>query len=126
MEPSIFIARTLGVIYLTVGIGLFLFRETYILAYRKILENPGYALLGGFIAIVGGMAMVSYHNLWVSDWRVLVTIVGWIALIKGILLLLIPPYTNLFKGLLQMQKGKGITIIAILMGVIFTYLGFFR
>ncbi|WP_420578237.1 hypothetical protein [Ekhidna sp.] len=126
MEPSIFIARTLGVIYLTVGIGLFLFRETYILAYRKILENPGYALLGGFIAIVGGMAMVSYHNLWVSDWRVLVTIVGWIALIKGILLLLIPPYTNLFKGLLQMQKGKGITITAILMGVIFTYLGFFR
>lgn len=126
MEPSIFIARTLGVIYLTVGIGLFLFRETYILAYRKILENPGYALLGGFIAIVGGMAMVSYHNLWVSDWRVLVTIVGWIALIKGILLLLIPPYTNLFKGLLQMQKGKGITITAILMGVIFTYLGFFH
>ena len=126
MEPSIFIARTLGVIYLTVGIGLFLFRETYILAYRKILENPGYALLGGFVAIVGGMAMVSYHNLWVSDWRVLVTIVGWIALIKGILLLLIPPYTNLFKGLLQMQKGKGITITAILMGVIFTYLGFFR
>lgn len=126
MELSIFIARTLGVIYLTVGIGLFLFRETYILAFRKIMENPGYALLGGFIAIVGGMAMVSYHNLWVSDWRVLVTIVGWIALIKGILLLLIPPYTNLFKGLLQMQKGKGITITAILMGVIFTYLGFFR
>lgn len=126
MEPSIFIARTLGVIFLTVGIGLFLFRKTYILAYRKIMENPGYALLGGFMAILCGMAMVSYHNLWVNDWRVLVTIVGWIALIKGILLLLIPPYTNLFKGLLQMQKGKGITIAILLMGVIFTYLGFFR
>ena len=124
MELSIFIARSLGVIYLTVGIGLFLFRESYILVFRKILESPGYALLGGFMAIVGGMAMVTYHNLWVNDWRVIITIIGWVALIKGIILLLFPGYLDLFKGLLQVRKGKGLTITIVLFGLIFTYLGF--
>lgn len=125
MELSIFIARTLGVIYLTVGIGLFLFREIYVLAFRKILENPGYALLGGFMAIVGGMALVTYHNLWVNDWRVVITIIGWIALIKGVILLLVPGYLDIFKGILQVRKGKGLTIAIVLFGLIFTYLGFF-
>ena len=126
MELSIYIARTLGIVYLTVGIGLFLFRETYILAFRKILESPGYALLGGFMAIVGGMAMVTYHNLWVNDWRVVITIIGWIALIKGAFLLTMPNYLNIFKGILQVRKGKGLTIAIVFMGLIFTYLGFLQ
>ncbi|WP_420318558.1 hypothetical protein [Ekhidna sp.] len=124
MELSIFIARTLGVVYLTVGIGLFLFREVYILALRKILDSPGYALLGGFMAIVGGMAMVNYHNYWVNDWRVIITIIGWIALIKGILILLFPLYFDWFKKLLLVRIGKGLTIVIVAVGLFFTYLGF--
>lgn len=125
MELSIFIARVLGVIYLSVGIGLFLFREAYILSFRRLLDNPGYALLGGFIAIVGGMAMITYHNLWVNDWRVIITLIGWIALIKGILLLLTPTYLEVFRSFLQVRKGKGLTIVILIAGAIFFYLGFF-
>lgn len=126
MELSIFIARTLGVIYLSVGIGLFLFREIYVLAFRKILESPGYALLGGFMAIVGGMALITYHNLWVNDWRVIITLIGWVALIKGVILIMFPTFLDMFKGILQVRKGKGLTIAIMLFGLIFTYLGFFQ
>ena len=66
IELSIFIARTLGVMYLSIGLGFFIFREMHVLALRKILDSPGYAMLGGFIAAAGGMAMVTYHNLWVA------------------------------------------------------------
>lgn len=125
VELSIFIARVLGVMYLTVGIGLFLFRETYMLALRRLLDNPGYAMLGGFMATVGGMAMVTYHNLWVNDWRVIITFIGWIALIKGILLLLTPTYLQLFRGILQVRKGIGMTIAILIAGAVFCYLGFF-
>ncbi|WP_421765108.1 hypothetical protein [Ekhidna sp.] len=124
MELSIFIARILGIMYLSVGIGFFLFREPYVLALRKILDNPGYALLGGFMAIVGGMAMVTYHNLWVSDWRVIITIIGWIALIKGVILLLSPSYLQLFRPMLLVRNGKAMTIAILLLGILFTYLGF--
>lgn len=126
MELSIFIARILALMYLTVGIGLFLFRESYVLALRKILNNPGYALLGGFMAIVTGMAMVTFHNIWVYDWRVIITIVGWIALIKGVLLMLTPTYLELFRGMLMIRNGKLLTVTLIFAGLLFTYLGFIK
>ncbi|MEP1032243.1 hypothetical protein [Ekhidna sp.] len=126
MELSIFIARVLGVMYLSVGIGLFLFREAYMLAFRKLVDSPGSALLGGFMAVVGGMAMVTYHNLWVNDWRVIITIIGWIALIKGILLMLAPAYLELFRGILQVRKGRGLTLAIVIFGAIFCYLGFIQ
>ncbi len=126
MELSIYISRTIGVIYLSVGIGLFIFRESYVLAFRKILDSPGYALLGGFMAVAIGMAMITYHNLWVNDWRTAITVIGWIALFKGILLLITPTYVNIFRGLLMVRKGKGLTIAIMFVGILFCYLGFFQ
>ncbi len=124
IDLSIFVARVLGVIYLAVGFGLFLFRETYILALRKLV-NPVYMMPAAFMAVVGGMALVSYHNLWVSDWRVIITIIGWIALIKGILLLLIPSYIMVFRNFLQVRSGMVLTIVILMAGAVFFYLGFF-
>ena len=30
-----------------------------------------------------GLAIVLYHNLWVLDWRVIITVLGWLAVIGG-------------------------------------------
>ena len=124
MDLSVFIARTIGIIYLSVGLGFFLFREMYVMAFRKILESPGYALLGGFMAVVVGMALVNYHNLWVNDWRVIITVIGWIALMKGIILLLAPSYLQIFRGMLLVRNGKIMTVLILTLGIIFTYLGY--
>ena len=125
IELSIFIARTLGVMYLSIGLGFFIFREMHVLALRKILDSPGYAMLGGFIAAAGGMAMVTYHNLWVNDWRVIITIVGWIALIKGVMLLIMPGYICTFRGVLLVRYGKYLTVAILIFGSVLTYFGFF-
>lgn len=126
IDLSVFIARTLGVIYLSVGLGFFLFREMYVMALRKILNSPANGFLGGFMAVIGGMAMVTYHNIWISDWRVIITVVGWIALIKGILILLMPNYMGMFRSLLLIRNGKVMTVIILLVGILLTYLGFFH
>ena len=70
------------------------------------------------------MAMVSYHNLWVNDWRVIITIVGWIALIKGALLLIMPGYIRTFRGVLLVRYGKYLTVAILLFGAVLTYFGF--
>ena len=125
MELSIFIARTMGVIYLSVGLGLFFFREMYMLALRKILDSPAYAFLGGFMAVIGGVAMVTYHSIWVSDWRVIITIVGWVVLVKGVMLLIMPGYIRAFRGALLVRFGKYLTIASLLFGLVLSYFGFF-
>lgn len=124
MELTIYISRGLGVAYLTVGIGLFIHRELYILSLRQLANNHGLVLLSGFVAIFGGMALVTWHNLWTTEWPVLVTIIGWTALAKGILLLLAPNYIQLMSRWIKVQNGLGLTILLITLGMLFTYFGF--
>ena len=44
----------------------------------------------GLITFVAGLAIVLFHNIWVLDWRVIITVFGWIALIKGAWLVILP------------------------------------
>jgi hypothetical protein len=46
------------------------------------------ALIGP--VMVAGLAIVLYHNLWVADWRVIVTLLGWAGAIGGAARILSP------------------------------------
>ena len=41
-----------------------------------------------------GLAIVLTHNVWVADWRVLITILGWLAAIGGAVRILAPQRTG--------------------------------
>jgi len=68
------------------------------------------------------MLLVGHHNIWVKDWRVLITLIGWIAVIKGVLLIAFPQLISLFKGWYKNTRAWGILIIVL--GLLFGYLGF--
>lgn len=46
--------------------------------------------LSGILALVMGLLIVVSHNVWTSDWRVIITIFGWMAIFKGLVRLFIP------------------------------------
>lgn len=47
-------------------------------------QIPPVVYLSGVLMFVGGLAIVRAHNLWVWDWRVLVTLTGWCGLTLGL------------------------------------------
>ena len=49
-------------------------------------------LVTSFIALIMGILIVVSHNIWTKDWRVIITIVGWMVLIKGINVILFPEF----------------------------------
>lgn len=116
----------MAVVYLSVGLGLLFSRSYYENAFRRILDNPIYLFLGGWVATSVGVAMVQYHNIWVNDWRSLVSVVAWVALIKGILLLSFPNFVKAFEPWFT-RRGLNnyIMPMVILLGVIFGWFGFF-
>lgn len=125
MDLSIFVARVAAVMYLAVGLGM-LFDKAY---YKKLLEgftkDAGTMYLGGFMALVAGLSLVSFHNDWVKSWEVLVTIIGWIALVKGVMLLAFP--TTMMDFTKSMVKGKSAGTygaIVVVIGLVFGYFGF--
>ncbi len=84
MEPSVLIARIAGPLLVLVALGMLLNREHYRTMTREFLDSPSLIYLSGTLAFVVGMVIVMFNNLWVADWRVVITLIGWISLIKGI------------------------------------------
>lgn len=60
----------------------------------QLIGNRSFIFLSGYIALIIGLITVILHNVWVSDWRVVITILGWIALIKGVVRIGFPEATK--------------------------------
>lgn len=87
------VANTLAVLMgsVRVSIGLSIFNKSYFTAVMADLTNSkGLLWLTGFVTFVMGMVMVALYNVWSADWRVLVTVLGWLTVIKGAVILLVP------------------------------------
>ena len=81
--------------------------------------------LGGITALVVGYLILAFHNTWTMDVSVIITIVGWIALIKGLVILIRPKIIiALAKAMVQKESTLKIEAIAvIILGLILAFLG---
>jgi hypothetical protein len=84
MTASTFIARILGPVLVVMGIGLLVEGGTFAAIAGDFVQNGALIYLSGMIALAVGLAILNVHHVWVWDWRVVITIFGWLALIGGI------------------------------------------
>lgn len=90
-EVSIFLARALGIYLLIVSLSMLFNYKVFFNTFQQWVEQqPGIITLTAFISIILGILMVLVHNVWVWDWRILITILAWLTLIKGIVRLNFP------------------------------------
>jgi hypothetical protein len=90
MRPlTIFLARSLGVFMLLL-VGCLLMRGES--SIEASVSDESVLLSYAIISLAMGVAMVIGHNVWTGGaLPVVVTLVGWLVLTKGIVLLLLPP-----------------------------------
>jgi vacuolar-type H+-ATPase subunit I/STV1 len=93
-----------------------------------LLQNPVMTLILGVITLAAGLAMVLAHNIWSGGaLAVVVTLVGWMALAKGLLFLFLPHEmeAGLFLGQLHYRQLFYVySAISLVLGVYLTYGGF--
>ena len=44
------------------------------------------------MTLAAGLAIVLTHNIWTADWRVVITILGWLFVISGIVRMALPQH----------------------------------
>jgi hypothetical protein len=89
-------------------------------------ESPAVLYLGGAMALSAGMVIVTFHNIWSGGWVVLLTIIGWLAIVKGCLILIAPDIFGAKVGAL-MGNAKLLRLwggIALVLGLVFGYFSF--
>ena len=122
MGISVLAAKILALVYISVDVGILSGK----LKYDKLIEDfetsSGLTYLAGIFTLIIGVLLVEYHNIWVKNWTVLITIIGWVALIKGVMLVAFPQFISYFKNWYKNTRAWSIFIIAL--GLLFGYFGF--
>ena len=90
MTPSIFLARLMGPVFLVVGAALLLNGAMFRALTQEFLDSDALIFLSGLITLPAGLAIVLTHNVWAADWRVLITILGWLMMVGGAVRLVAP------------------------------------
>ena len=83
MQTSIFLARLIGPVMALVGISVIVNELAFRKMAQEFLRNPALIFLSGMILMPAGLAVVLNHNVWVLDWRIIVTLLGWLAVLSG-------------------------------------------
>ena len=112
--------------YLAIGIGIFVSPDFYKKLFADFVDNAAIMYLGGVTALVVGFLIVAFHNTWTRDVSVIITILGWLALIKGVLILVWPRLmVGITKAMMKKENALRIEAIAIvILGLLFSFLGF--
>ena len=92
MTPSAYIARILGPVLVIVGLGLLLEGETFRAMAGEFLRSAALVYFSGVVTLAVGLAILNVHHLWTRDWRSIITVFGWLALIGGIFRILAPNF----------------------------------
>jgi hypothetical protein len=123
-----FLARLIGPVMLTVGIAIFLNRRAFRDMAEEFLASPALLFLSGLLVMPMGLAIVLTHNVWTADWRVLITLFGWINAIGGAVRLLAPGRV-METGRAMLRRPGFVTIAAaiwVVLGLLFCLFGFSR
>ncbi len=124
MVLSNYLAELWGISLVVVCLSL-LIKTKYLRRLFASLEDSNNLFCWGLCSLVIGIASVLGHNIWVNDWRVVVTIFGWIGLIKGLTILLTPELT--VKWVRKMEGASFLPftlVIGVFIGLALTYFGF--
>lgn len=102
MEISLYLARFWGSLFIILGISTITAR--FLGRVINYTEDKAITISTGYITFLLGLATVVAHNVWVADWRVAITILGWITLLKGIEKIAFPDRVNKVAQIFKNQQ----------------------
>jgi|TARA_B100001971_G_C17849411_1_gene362603 hypothetical protein len=121
MEISIFFARLWGSFFIIFGLLFIITRQLG--KTIEMTDDKSFVISTGYITLLMGLVTVILHNIWVADWRIVVTILGWSTLLKGISKVGFPE--QIHKQAQRFKKKQWISaVIIILLGIFLLWMSF--
>jgi hypothetical protein len=124
---SVFLAKVIGLFFISMAASLVLNRTSMLAALGVTVRQPEILLTYSIVFLLAGLAMVIGHNVWSGPpAAIIVTLVGWVVLVKSLLLLFAPsPVMMGFYGLARFSDLSSVyaAVIAVI-GLYLAYSGF--
>jgi hypothetical protein len=126
MRTSQTIARLIGPVFCAIGIGMLANQAVFREMAGQFVEGLPFIYFSGILALVGGLAILNFHNAWTNDWRSVITALGWLMTFGGFFRIIAPQLVAfLGEGLLAhpwFLTGAGVVLLAL--GGFITFKGY--
>lgn len=116
MDISIFLAKFWGW-YLIVFFVILSFNPKRIKQIFNDLKDEKFLILVSFLAILVGLINILLHNVWEANWRFIITLIGWLALLEGLALFTFPKQTVKRLNYINVKFIQVIYMLLFLVGV---------
>ena len=126
MQTSLFLAKLIGPVMLVIGLAVFANQRGFRDMAEEFIASRAMMFLSGLIVMPAGLAIVLTHNLWTADWRVLITIFGWLNVVGGAIRLAGPPFLSK-AGRAMLKQPYFISLAAAIwtvLGLLFCFFGY--
>jgi hypothetical protein len=87
---SAFLAQVIGWYLFLTSLAMLMNKSYFKKVMNEILLSPSLLTLSGALSIIFGLLITISHNVWAMDWRTLITLIGWLALLQGAFRYLFP------------------------------------
>ena len=122
-----YLGKLLGLFTLITSFWLLAERQTAVSTIPALLGDRPAMVIFAIIALAGGLAIVLAHNIWSGGvLPILVTLIGWVMVIRGVLFLFLPPEATLhILAAMQFEQFFYVYLgIPFVLGIYLTYLAF--
>ena len=127
MPLTLFFAQLLGVFCIVVSLPMLFRKKEFVRVVNDMLGSPALLYFAGVVALLMGLAVVLVHNIWNQGAvAFIVTLIGWLAVLKGVFILLMPD--DGFSRWVRMIKMEAFAIpygiVLLILGIYLAHAGF--
>jgi hypothetical protein len=90
MQNALWIASIFGPLLAIIGLWMLLYGENLMKVITSVKNTPGVFYVNGIMNLIIGLAVLSQYNLWTWNPAILVTILGWVMILRGVFVLYAP------------------------------------
>lgn len=125
MDVSRFLGKVIGIYLVIVSLAMLTHLHQFKNDVSAMVNNESLMLVTGFFTLILGILMVVSHNIWHWNWRILVTLVSWIVLIKGASIIFFPQFIDKLTDLFLHKSFVAYVAIGfdLLLGLLLIYFG---
>jgi hypothetical protein len=126
MDTTNFLALLWGPTMLSIALGIFVSRKYYTKIYRDLQKESLALLMFGMLAISAGIAQILYHNVWSTLPEIIISLLGWGLLLKGLVFAIAPAFVDKagdFEANSNLIPTVG--VILFILGAYLSWTGFF-
>lgn len=118
IDISWVIAQALGIFCIVLGVAMVVNGKETAAVVEETAQNKGLLWMWGLLALATGAVIVALNNMWTSGLPLVITIFGWLALIKAAFILVFPGTAS------RLYRKFGHSNLIVVVGVIALVVGF--